>query len=182
MRRPSRTVFVAAICAAAIAVCAAVWWTSSAATYAPGAEPVVAVALFDADSSAPDAVSFAQGLTDALVAELTTSGEGRYAVIGNAAILRSARTFRDLRAIDLALHAQYVVLGSVQRDGDRIRVLAHLIRLPEQTHVTVARLDRTAGDPLSAQVELAQAIAARFSPRVEAGRPLGRPSSPAPTD
>jgi TolB-like protein len=134
------------------------------------------VALFDADSGGADAERFAQGLTDAVVAELTTAGEGRFAVIGNAAILRSARTFRDLKAIDLALHVQYVVLGSVQRDGDRLRVLAHLIRLPEQTHLSVARLDRTVGDPLGTQAELAQAIAARFSARLTADRAPGRPS------
>jgi DNA-binding winged helix-turn-helix (wHTH) protein/TolB-like protein len=165
----------AIVAATAVIVAAAGWWSIGRTTPGPAA-PVVAVALFDADSGGADATRFAQGLTDAVVAELTTAGEGRFAVIGNAAILRSARTFRDLEAIDLALHVQYVVLGSVQRDGDRLRVLAHLIRLPEQTHLSVARLDRTVGDPLGTQAELAQAIAARFSARLTADRAPGRPS------
>ncbi len=173
---------IAIVAAVMLAVAAAGWWTLGRRQPPPAQAPVIAVALFDADSDAPETGRFAQALTDAIVAELTTTGEGRYAVIGNAPILRSARTFRDLKAIDLALHAQYVVLGSVQREGDRIRVLAHLIRLPEQTHVSVARLDRAVGDPLGAQVELAQAIVARFSPRLDADRAPIRPSSHATSD
>ncbi len=179
-RRPAGAI--AIVAAMILAVAAAGWWTLGRRQPPPAQAPVIAVALFDADSDAPETGRFAQALTDAIVAELTTAGEGRYAVIGNAPILRSARTVRDLKAIDLALHAQYVVLGSVQREGDHIRVLAHLIRLPEQTHVSVARLDRAVGDPLGAQIELAQAIVARFSPRLDADRTPIRPSSHATSD
>jgi hypothetical protein len=49
-----------------------------------------------------------------------------------------------------------------------MRVLAHLIRLPEQTHLSVARLDRGVDDPLGVELEIAQAIVAQFSPRVAA--------------
>jgi DNA-binding winged helix-turn-helix (wHTH) protein/TolB-like protein len=90
----------------------------------PPRTPVVAVALFDVDDAAPETARFAQGLTDAVIAELTTKGDGRYGVIGNASILRRARKLRDLNAISEALNVRYVVLGSVQRDGNRMRVFA----------------------------------------------------------
>lgn len=147
---------------------------------APPRTPVVAVALFDADDPAPETARFAQGLTDAVIAELTTKGDGRYGVIGNASILRAARTLRDLNAISEALNVKYVVLGSVHRDGNRIRVFAQLIRLPEQTHLTVERLDRGVEDLVGAQSELAEAIGTRFSARVEADTAPPRPSPTTP--
>jgi hypothetical protein len=61
-------------------------------------------------------------------------------VIGNAAVLRVPRDQRNLDAIALALHARFIVLGQVQRSGSQTRVLAHLIRMPEQTHVWVCAL------------------------------------------
>jgi DNA-binding winged helix-turn-helix (wHTH) protein/TolB-like protein len=161
----SRAVGAVALLAGVIAL--AGWWVTRPAPAAP-ASTLIAVALFDADRALPETERFAQGLTDAIIAELTTRGAGRFGVIGNAAILRTARTFRDLNAISAALKVRYVVLGSVEREGDRMRVLAHLIRLPEQTHLSVARLDRGVDDPLAAELELAREIVARFSPRVDA--------------
>jgi len=128
--------------------------------------PVVAVSRFDNETGHPEMDSFADGLTDSVVEQLTSSAGKRYLVIGNAQILRRTRDQRDLNAIGASLHATYVVLGQVQISGDRIRILAHLIRLPEQTHVWVVRTDRTVDDPLSVESDVAQKIVAEFSPRV----------------
>ncbi len=59
----------------------------------------------------------------------------RVSVIGNAAILATPRDRRDLRAIGEQLGAQYVVLGQVKRDRDRVRLSAHLIRVSDQAHL-----------------------------------------------
>jgi DNA-binding winged helix-turn-helix (wHTH) protein/TolB-like protein len=128
--------------------------------------PVVAVSRFDNETGHPEMDSFADGLTDSVVEQLTSSAGKRYLVIGNAQILRRTRDQRDLNAIGASLNATYVVLGQVQISGDRIRILAHLIRLPEQTHVWVVRTDRTVDDPLSVESDVAQKIVAEFSPRV----------------
>jgi DNA-binding winged helix-turn-helix (wHTH) protein/TolB-like protein len=128
--------------------------------------PVVAVSRFDNETGHPEMDSFADGLTDSVVEQLTSSAGKRYLVIGNAQILRRTRDQRDLNAIGASLNATYVVLGQVQISGDRIRILAHLIRLPAQTHVWVVRTDRTVDDPLSVESDVAQKIVAEFSPRV----------------
>jgi len=137
--------------------------------------PIVAVVRFDNETGDPSMVRFSDGLTDNLVEQLTTSSRQHYAVIGNAGILRLPRDQRDLQAIMKSLHAQYVVLGQVQGNGSQIRILAHLIRLSDQTHLWVARMDGSSMDPLAVQLEAAQRIAARFSSLVEedsSGRPL----------
>jgi DNA-binding winged helix-turn-helix (wHTH) protein/TolB-like protein len=128
--------------------------------------PIVAVLRFDNETGNPDMNRFSDALTDTVVEQLTSQSGGHYQVIGNALILRGRRDQRDLTAIATSLHAAYVVLGQVQSSGTQIRILAHLIRLPDQTHVWVVRKDRTLEDPLAVESELAQKIAAEFSPRV----------------
>ncbi|HEY6251951.1 MAG TPA: winged helix-turn-helix domain-containing protein [Candidatus Angelobacter sp.] len=142
--------------------------------------PIVAVARFDNETDNPEITRFSDGLTDTLVEQLTSQSSGRYQVIGNAQVLRLPRDQRDLTALGSSLHAKYVVLGQVQRNGDETRILAHLIRLPDQTHIWVARMDRTLANPLAIESEAAQKIAAEFSLRVAAdasGRPLPLPAT-----
>jgi DNA-binding winged helix-turn-helix (wHTH) protein/TolB-like protein len=129
----------------------------------------IAVALFDNETGSPELDKFAAGLTDQVVAELTMSGVNKYGVIGNASILRVPRDQRDLNAIASTLQSTYVILGQVQQSGNRVRILAHLIRMPEQTHVSVTRTERTLEDPLGLQTELARLIGAKFDEKLSAG-------------
>jgi DNA-binding winged helix-turn-helix (wHTH) protein/TolB-like protein len=95
----------------------------------------VAVILFDNETGRPEVSRLSQALTDATVFALTT--QPKLAVIGNAAILRTARPFRDIAAVRDALHAEFIVIGQVQLVDDRILVRSHLIRAGDQAHVWV---------------------------------------------
>lgn len=128
--------------------------------------PVVAVIRFDNETGNPEVTRFSDALTDDLVERLTSLSGGQYAVIGNGQVLRLPREQRDLNAIAKSLHATFIVLGQVQSMGTQTRILAHLIRMPDQTHVSVARMDRTLIDPLNLESEIAQEIATQFSTRV----------------
>jgi DNA-binding winged helix-turn-helix (wHTH) protein/TolB-like protein len=135
------------------------WWTAARAS-----RPLtLAVLRFDNDTGNPTFDPFADALTDTVVAQLTAVAQQRFEVIGNAAILRRPRAERDPKAIAASLGAGYVVLGQVQPSGARVRVLAHLIRLPEQTHVWVTRVERPVDDPLAVQLEIAETIAREIS-------------------
>jgi DNA-binding winged helix-turn-helix (wHTH) protein/TolB-like protein len=95
----------------------------------------VAVVLFDNETGRADLARLAQGLTDATVTELTA--DPRLAVIGNAAVLRTERPFRDIAKVRDAVQADYVVIGQVQTlDGATI-VRAHLIHAADESHVWV---------------------------------------------
>jgi TolB-like protein len=80
------------------------------------------------------------------------------AVIGNAAVLRRPRAFRDLKTIGQELRAAYVVLAQVKRDNERVRLIAHLIRVSDEAHVWSNSFDRDAFG-LDVQAEVAEAIA-----------------------
>jgi DNA-binding winged helix-turn-helix (wHTH) protein/TolB-like protein len=134
--------------------------------HVPNQNPIVAVIRFDNETSDPGVTRLAEELTDNVVVQLTSLSRGQYDVIGNARILRLPRDERDLRAIWSSLHARYVVLGQVQDHGAETRILAHLIRLPEQTHLWVVRMERSIGHPLDVESEAAEKIAAEFSQKV----------------
>jgi DNA-binding winged helix-turn-helix (wHTH) protein/TolB-like protein len=140
--------------------------------------PIVAVVRFDNETGDPGMTRFADGLTDDVVEQLTIESRQRYSVIGNAKILRVGREQWDLAAIARSLHAEYVVLGQVQAGGtgssagsiSGTRILAHLIRMPDQTHVWVTRMDGAMGGPgadsLAVEAATAAKIGAAFGPRV----------------
>jgi len=131
----------------------------------------IAVTRFDNETGNPALDRFADGLTDAVVADLTSSGG--YGIIGNAAILRVPRPKRDLRAIASSLGVRYVILGQVQGDPLHPRILAHLIRVPEQTHVWVTRRDNVSlSDPSQVQSETATQIAHEFTSKLTSQKPL----------
>ncbi len=166
---PSRSrLGIVAILAIVVIAAGILWWRP----WTPVRSPMrVAVARFDNQTGSPELDRFTDGLTDSVVAELTAAAGRRYGVIGNAAILRRPRAERDLSMIASSLSVGYVILGQVRRDASQVRVLAHLIRLPEQTHVDVARFDITMNDPLRLEADLGQQIAARFSRRLSSSPP-----------
>lgn len=120
----------------------------------------VAVVLFDNETGRPEVSRLSQGLTDATVFALTA--QPQLAVIGNAAILRTARPFRDIAEVRDALHADYIVIGQVQMRDEEILVRSHLIRARDQAHVWVSVSRMTSGEaPLQSEVasRIADAVA-----------------------
>lgn len=126
----------------------------------------IAIARFDNESGDPQLDRFADTLTDDVVAQLTISGQKNLRVIGNAATLRVPRQQRDLTRIASTLNAQFVILGQVQRIGSQTRILAHLIRLPAQTHVWVVRIDHPFDDPAALEASASREISSQMSDKL----------------
>ena len=127
------------------------------------AQTRVAVILFDNETGRPEVSRLSQSLTDATVFALTA--QPKLAVIGNAAILRTARPFRDIAAVRDALHAEFIVIGQVQLVDDRILVRSHLIRAGDQAHVWVNE-SRMNDSEAALQSDVAGRIASAVGSRV----------------
>lgn len=125
--------------------------------------PTVAVVAFDNETGDAGVNRFCNELTDNFVQQFAAAAQDRYRVIGNASILRTPREQRDLTRIAASLHAQFVVLGQVQGGGAQTRILAHLIRMPDQTHVWVVRLEQPFDNPFALESTAAREIAQEFS-------------------
>jgi TolB-like protein len=123
----------------------------------------IAIALFDNETGETALDRYANDVTDSLVVALTEKTMGRYGIIGNAPVLRRRRSFRDLAAIALELRAQFVILGQIKADDTLKFVLAHLIRMPDETHLQVARLPL--GKPESDAGEICKSFLSALSPQ-----------------
>jgi DNA-binding winged helix-turn-helix (wHTH) protein/TolB-like protein len=116
----------------------------------------IAVVLFDNETGQPGFDRLAQQLTDATVFALTARPD--LAVIGNAAVLRTARPFRDIAAIRDALHADFIVIGQIQMQDAAAIVRTHLIRAADQAHVWVGVTPLAAGGESALTKEVASRV------------------------
>ena len=107
--------------------------------------PIVAVTVFDNETGLPQYDRLAAGAADVMVDALTALGPDRIGVIGNAASVRQPRGARDPRTIRRETGAGYLVIGQVQNDDGGVRMLTHLIRLSDETHLWVTRVVRAPG-------------------------------------
>jgi DNA-binding winged helix-turn-helix (wHTH) protein/TolB-like protein len=125
----------------------------------------IAVVLFDNETGRPETSRLSQSLTDATVFALTA--DPRLAVIGNAAVLRTGRPFRDIALVRDTVHADFVVIGQVQTVDDRILVRSHLIRAADEAHVWV-NVTRLTSDETTLLSDVSSQIAKAVSSRAGA--------------
>ena len=151
------------------ALVAGAWWAAS-----EDARVRIAVVPFDNETGMEEFDRIARGVADATVARLSTPERvAAFSVIGNAAALQQPRAFRDLKRIGTELGADYIVLAQMKRDEAGVRLIAHLIRVRDQSHLWANTYDRavpsseqgdaTEGFTLAAQAEIAEAIAAQVA-------------------
>jgi TolB-like protein len=129
-------------------------------------------------SNIPEQQYFADGITEDLTTDL--SRLAGYSIISR----NTAFTYRnrpsDTKQIGRELGVRYVLEGSVQRSGNRIRVSAQLIDAETDTHLWADRLDRDTGDLFALQNEITSQIAIALHVelvRAEAARPAVKPDA-----
>jgi TolB-like protein/DNA-binding winged helix-turn-helix (wHTH) protein/Tfp pilus assembly protein PilF len=127
----------------------------------------VAVLPFDNFSGDPEQQYFADGMTEALIAELGQIRELR--VPSRTSVMLYKRANKPLQQIARELAVDALVEGSVRRSGYRVEITAQLLDGPQDRHLWGATYDRDSRDVLALQHELARAITAElkisFSPQ-----------------
>jgi TolB-like protein/DNA-binding winged helix-turn-helix (wHTH) protein len=122
--------------------------------------PKIVVVPFHNETGSPDLDRLAKGVSDAAVARLATPERlERLLVIGNASNLPPF-SFRpaNMKALGESLGAQYLLLGQMKKDDRRMRIVAHLIRVSDQTHLWAKTYDTDTLD-LPQQASIAEEIA-----------------------
>ena len=115
-------------------------------------------------SGNPDQEYFADGMTEALIAELSKIRALK--VISRTSVMQYKGTKKPLPQIAKELNVDAVVEGSVQRAGGRVRIRAQLIHAPTDRHLWADSYDRDLRDVLSIQSEVARAVAAGVGVRL----------------
>jgi TolB-like protein/Tfp pilus assembly protein PilF len=147
-------VAVIALCIAALAVLALARWTRLG---RPTHARSLAVLPLENLSGQSDQEYFADGLTDALITDLSQIHSLR--VVSRTSVMGFKQTRRPLPEIASALKADLIVEGSVLRDRDRVRVTAQLIDGATDRHLWARSYERSVSDLLNLQAEVARTIA-----------------------
>jgi len=114
--------------------------------------PSIAVLPFVNMSGDPEQEYFSDGLTENIIAGLST--DGRLLVIArNSTFVYKGKSV-DIQEVGRKLGAQYVVEGSVQKTRDRVRITAQLIDANTGHHVWSDRYDRDLKDIFALQDEI----------------------------
>jgi len=120
----------------------------------------------------------------AMLAEEITAALARnrsLSLVSSAALARTAATSRDEAMIGRAFALDYLLDGTLQRSGERLRISLRLLDLRGGTQIVWAeRFDREAPDLFGLQDEIAQSVAARMEPAMlalEAERATARPNA-----
>jgi len=171
--RASRTPILAALVVAAFTGAGAMWWRLSSQyseprlpqAEAPGApaQPYSAPRLsivvlpFANLSNDPEQEYFADGITEDLTTDVARI-QGSTVIARNTAFTYKGKPV-DAKRVGRELRVRYVLEGSVQRFGTKVRVNAQLIDAETGAHLWAERFDRDIGDLFALQNEITQRIA-----------------------
>ncbi len=125
----------------------------------------IAVLPFENLSDDKQNTYFADGVQDQILTNLAKVADLR--VISHTTV-RQYKTGapRNLREIGQQLGVTYILEGSVQRAGDRLRIAAQLIDARTDSQIWAETYDRTAADLFAIQSELAESIVAQLQAKL----------------
>ncbi|MFH1679391.1 MAG: protein kinase [Candidatus Eisenbacteria bacterium] len=124
---------------------------------APSAIDSIAVLPLENLSGDPEQEYFADGMTEALIADLAKISALR--VISRTSAMRYKGTDKSLPQIARELNVQAIVEGAVVQAEGRVRITAQLIHAPADKHLWAESYERDLTDVLALQGAIARAIA-----------------------
>jgi TolB-like protein/Tfp pilus assembly protein PilF len=121
-------------------------------------EKTIAVLPFVNMSKDPDNEYFSDGLADTLLHKLAQISSLRVVARTSSFAFKGQNV--DIRTIGEQLGVSTIVEGSVQKSGDRLRIIAQLIDVADGSHLWSKNFDRPEEDLFAIQDEIAKEIAA----------------------
>jgi TolB-like protein/Flp pilus assembly protein TadD len=100
-----------------------------------------------------------EGLTEEMIAQLARLNSDRLGLIARTSAMQYKSTSKGIQQIGRELAVSHVLEGSVRRAEGRVRIVAQLIRVSDETHVWSESYERGADDLLALQIDVAKAIA-----------------------
>jgi len=137
------------------------YWIRLGARSQPASEHriMLAVLPFANLSNDPEQEYFSDGLTEETITDLGELNPERLGVIARTSAAAYKHTTKTIAQIGRELGVDYILEGSVRREGGVARISAQLIRVKDQVHLWAHNYDRETGALLALQNELGRAIA-----------------------
>ncbi|RWP36999.1 adenylate/guanylate cyclase domain-containing protein [Mesorhizobium sp.] len=167
-----------AVAVALLLAAAAAWqfWPAPPVT----AKPSVAVLPFDNYGGDEATGRLADGLTEDIITDLARFPELEVVARNSTEAYKGKPV--DAPEVAKALHVGYVLEGSIQRQGSRVRITAQLIDAQSGNHLWSERWDRPTEDVFAVQTEISEQVTNRLGGGAgliqEAGRAAAKRKSP----
>ncbi len=163
-RSGTRSWLTVALAGVAVVLAALGWW------WMHGKSLPIAIAVLPLENVSRDPASdyFADGLTDELIRNLS--------IIEGLAVRSRTSSFalkgkpRNVREAGKELAADYILEGSVLRDGQQLRINAQLVRVRDDFPLWSGRFDRELADVFAVQDEISRGIVNSLRLKLGRGR------------
>jgi TolB-like protein/DNA-binding winged helix-turn-helix (wHTH) protein/tetratricopeptide (TPR) repeat protein len=120
---------------------------------------MLAVLPFANLSNDPEQEYFSDGITEETITDLGELNPEGLGVIARTSAMAYKHTDKTITQIGSELGVDYIVEGSVRREGGTARISAQLIRVNDQVHLWAHNYERETGGILALQNEIGRAIA-----------------------
>jgi adenylate cyclase len=127
-------------------------------------KPSIAVLPFDNLSAEPDQGYLADGFVEAITAALSHI-RSFFVIARNSAFTYKGRA-TNVRDIGRELGVAYVLEGSVQKAGNRLRITVQLVETESGAHVWSSRYDGTIDDIFNLQDRITEQVAGALQPSI----------------
>jgi len=124
----------------------------------PPKRVMLAVLPFQNMSNDPREEYFSDGLTEETITDLGQLSPEHLGVVARTSAMSYKHTNKSISQIGRELGVDYILEGSVRREGGNARVSAQLIRVSDQTHLWAQNYQRELHDLLQIENELGTAI------------------------
>jgi len=178
-RKPALAALIASLVAFAAAMGWNVWKSE---LISRPATKGIAVLPFENLSPDPDNIYFADGIQEEILTRLASIADLR--VISRTSTQHYQSKPRNLHEIAKQLGVAHVLEGSVQKNGDAVRVNVQLIKAANDSHLWVDSFDRKLTDVFAVESDIAKAVADQLQAKltgqeqqVIAAKPTGNPEA-----
>ncbi len=165
--RPFGRFAILAVALVAVVVLGVLGWMQFGPKDSPvpkGEKPRIAVLPFDDFSTGEDKGYLSDAIAEGIITELARSTF--FDVVARNSSFKFRGSDTDLRDIGADLGAHYLLEGSKQKDGDKLRVTVQLIETVNGTHVWAHTYEQPVGDLFAVQDAIIKTVADRIGYRI----------------
>ncbi len=130
-------------------------------------KPSIAVLPFDNLSKDPDEEYLSDGITESIITRLAKI-PGLFVIARNSSFTYKGKPVK-VQQVGRELGVRYVLEGSVQKAGERLRINAQLIETPTGEHLWAEKYDRDLKDVFAVQDEISVKVANELNVKLVAG-------------
>jgi TolB-like protein/DNA-binding winged helix-turn-helix (wHTH) protein/Tfp pilus assembly protein PilF len=124
---------------------------------------LLAVLPFQNMTSDPAQDSFSDGMTEETTTHLVRLNSSRFRVIARTSAMKYKGAGKGIDEIARELHADYLLEGSIRREGRQVRISCQLIRASDQAPRWSQEFNFDSGDSLTMETRAADTIASQLN-------------------